>query len=118
MHADDKELILQGIYENLYLVKDFVNNVLQEIKDKDVSNYPIIALSQKEINLGLKIVDKVDFDLSWNFNISHLEEFVIKGIVLKEKAKEFIKVYKEHNKHYCLFITFDEKEADFVYVKK
>ena len=73
MHADDKELILQGIYENLYLVKDFVNNVLQEIKDKDVSNYPIIALSQKEINLGLKIVDKVDFDLSWNFNISHLE---------------------------------------------
>ena len=118
MHADDKEIILQEIYGDIYLTKDFLNKVLNEVKDNDVSNYPIIVLSQKEIVLGVKIVDKEDFDLNWNFNISHLEEFVIKGIVLKEKAKEFIKVYKEHSNHYCLFVTFDESNADFIYVKK
>lgn len=118
MHSDDKEIILREIYGDLYLIRDFINKVLIEIKEKDVSNYPIITLSKKEIDLGLKIVDKEDFSLSWNFNISHLEEFVIKGIVVAEKAKEFIKVYKEHSNHFCLFITFSESEADFVYVKK
>lgn len=118
MHADDKEIILREIYGDLYLIKSFITKVLLEVKENDVSNYPIIVLSQKELVLGVKIVDKEDFDLNWNFNISHLEEFVIKGIVLKEKAQDFIKVYKEHTNHFCLFVTFDEKEADFIYVKK
>jgi len=118
MHADDKEIIFREIYGDLYLIKSYIAKVLLEIKDKEVSNYPIIVLNQKDISLGLKIVDKNDFDLSWNFNISHLEEFVIKGIVLKEKVIDFIKVYKEHSNHLCLFVAFNENEADFIYVKK
>jgi len=78
----------------------------------------LLVLSKSEIALGLKIVDKKEFDTKWNINISHLEEFVLKGIILKEKAKDFIKVYKEHNNHFCLFVTLNEKEADFVYIKR
>ena len=118
MHPDDKEVILQEIYSDLYYTKNFILKVLNEIKDNKVSNYPIVVLSEKEIDLGIKIVDKNDFKLHWNFYISHLEEFVNKGIVLKEKVKDFTKVYKEHPNHLCLFVTFDETEADFIYVKK
>lgn len=118
MHADDKELLLKEIFEDFSQSKDLVNQVLQEIEDNAISNYPILVLSKEEINLGLKIVDKEDFNLRWNFNISHLEEFVAKGIVLEEKAKEFIAVYKEHSAHYCLFIMLSETEADFAYVQK
>ena len=117
MHADDKEVLLTEIFQDLNNTREYILKVLDEIKENDVSNYPILVLSKADIALGLKIVDKAEFDTKWNINISHLEEFVIKGVVQKDKAKDFIKVYKEHHRHFCLFVTLNEKEADFVYVK-
>lgn len=118
MHATEKEVLLAEIFEDLSIAKIYIDKVLEEIKDNDVSNYPIIVLSKADILLGLKIIDKKDLELKWNFNISHLEEFVVKGIVQKDKAQDFISVYKEHSAHYCLFITLNEDEADFAYVQK
>ena len=118
LHNEDKEAFLAEIFEDLSITKVYIDKVLEEIKLNDVSNYPIIVLSKADILLGLKIIDKKELDINWNFNISHLEEFVIKGLVQKEKATGFIKVYKEHKIHYCLFITMSDTEADFAYVKK
>lgn len=118
LHATEKEVLLAEIFEDLSITKVYIDKVLEEIEANDVSNYPIIVLSKSEILLGLKIIDKKELDINWNFNISHLEEFVIKGVVQKDKAADFIKVYKEHKLHYCLFITLSETEADFAYVKK
>ncbi|MFT4643954.1 MAG: hypothetical protein ACI8ZX_000351 [Planctomycetota bacterium] len=118
LHADDKEVLLAEIFEDLNICKVYIDKVLQEIEVNDVSNYPIIVLSKSDLTLGLKIIDKKEIDIKWNFNISHLEEFVIKGLVQEEKAVEFTRVYKEHKIHYCLFITISETEADFAYVKK
>lgn len=118
LHPTEKELLLAEIFEDLSITKVYIDRVLEEIKLNSVSNYPIIVLSKKDILLGLKIIDKKELDIKWSFNISHLEEFVIKGIVQKDKAQDFIKVYKEHSEHYCLFITLSETEADFAYVKR
>lgn len=118
LHADDKEVLLAEIFEDLNICKVYIDKVLQEIEVNEVSNYPIIVLSKSDLTLGLKIIDKKEIDIKWNFNISHLEEFVIKGLVQEEKAVEFTRVYKEHKIHYCLFITISETEADFAYVKK
>lgn len=118
LHATEKEILLAEIFEDLSITKVYIDKVLEEVALNDVSNYPIIVLSKSDILLGLKIIDKKELDINWNFNISHLEEFVIKGLVQKEKALEFTRVYKEHNQHYCLFITLSETEADFAYVKK
>lgn len=118
LHPTEKEVLLGEIFEDLSITKVYLDKVLEEIKHNDVSNYPIIVLSKTEILLGLKIIDKKELGINWNFNISHLEEFVVKGVVQKDKAEDFIKVYKEHNQHYCLFITLSETEADFAYVQK
>lgn len=118
LHPTEKEVLLGEIFEDLSITKVYIDKVLEEIKLNDVSNYPIIVLSKSDILLGLKIIDKKELDINWSFNISHLEEFVIKGIVQKDKAEDFINVYKEHDEHYCLFITLTETEADFAYVKK
>lgn len=118
MHADEKEVLLKEIFEDLSICTDYILTVLAEIKQNNISNYPIIVLSKMDIQLGVKVIDKKEIDIKWNFNISHLEEFVSKKIVLAEKAKEFIKVYKEHQDHFCLFVTLNEEEADFVYVNK
>ncbi|MGB0885446.1 MAG: hypothetical protein ACPGVH_00200 [Chitinophagales bacterium] len=118
LHPTEKELLLAEIFEDLSITKVYIDRVLEEIKLNDVSNYPIIVLSKTEIQLGLKIIDKKELDINWSFNISHLEEFVLKGIVQKDKAQDFIKVYKQHTEHYCLFITLSETEADFAYVKR
>lgn len=118
LHPTEKEVLLGEIFEDLSITKVYIDKVLEEIKLNNVSNYPIIVLSKTDILLGLKIIDKKELDINWSFNISHLEEFVIKGVVQKDKAEDFIKVYKEHDEHYCLFITLSKDEADFAYVKK
>ena len=118
MHPDEKELLLAEIFQDLNITREYILKVLEEVDKNDVSNYPILVLSKSDIALGMKIVDTKEFDTKWNMNISHLEEFVIKEIIQKEKARGFIKVYKEHRNHFCLFVTLSEKEADFVYVKR
>lgn len=50
----------------------------------DVTKYPIFVAirGENDVDLGLPIVNRADFDISWNFNASHLEEFVSKGVVI------------------------------------
>jgi len=118
LHADEKEILLAEIFEDFGLVKPFIENVIEEVKNRDVSNYPIIVLSKEIIQLGLPFINSKEIETKWHFNISHLEEFVVKKLVEAEKAKEFIKVYKKHHNSFCLFVRFNETDADFAYVNK
>lgn len=118
MHPDEKEMYLAEIYQDLAFSKDYLIKILDELKYANVSNYPIFVYTKDSLRLGVDLLSNTQEELKWNVNVSHLEEFVHKGIVLKDKAAQFIKVYKEHADHFCLFVTFSEEEADFVYVSK
>jgi hypothetical protein len=82
-----------------------------------VSKYPIfIAMrGDSDFDLGLPIISRNDFDITWNFSASHLEDFVHKGVVDNEKAKEFIKAYKNPELFMCIFVA-DEGAMSFVFM--
>lgn len=111
------EEIYKSLHEDLEICRDYIKQISNGMIKGDVTKYPIfVALrGENDVDLGLPIVNRADFDISWNFNASHLEEFVSKGVVLKEKAKDFIGAYKNPSEYMCVFVA-EEGATSFVFM--
>ena len=96
------EDIYKSLHDDLDICRDYIRQIALGIIRGNVSKYPIFIAKRGEndIDLGLPIINRADFDIAWNFNASHLEEFVNKGIVSKEKLEEFKKAYKNPEQVY------------------
>ncbi len=112
----DEELY-RSLHEDLDVCRDFIRQIASGMIKGDVSKYPIfVALrGESDIDLGLPIIGRNDFDISWNFNASHLEEFVAKGVVARDKAQEFIQAYKNPAEFMCVFVA-EETSGSFVFM--
>lgn len=112
-----EEETYQSLQRDLEACRNYIRQIATGMIKGEVTRYPIFVATrgENEIDMGLPIVNRADFDISWNFNASHLEEFVAKGIVLKEKAHEFIQVYKNPTEFICVFVA-EESIASFVFL--
>ena len=79
------EEIYKSLHDDLEVCRVYVRQIATGMVKGDVTKYPIFVAmrGENDVDLGLPIVNRADFDISWNFNASHLEEFVSKGIVLR-----------------------------------
>ncbi len=111
------EEIFKSLQDDLEICRDYIRQVSQGMIKGDVTRYPVFVATRGEtdIDLGLPIVNRNDFDISWNFNASHLEELVNKGVVHKEKAADFIKAYKSPAEFMCVFVA-EESATSFVFM--
>ena len=111
------EEIYKSLHDDLEVCRAYVRQIATGMVKGDVTKYPIFVAmrGENDVDLGLPIVNRADFDISWNFNASHLEEFVSKGIVLREKANDFIKAYKNPAEFMCVFVA-EEAAASFVFL--
>ena len=115
MNLDEE--IYKSLHDDLETCRDYIKQVSAGMVRGDVTKYPIFVATrgEQDIDLGLPIVNRNDFDISWNLSASHLEEFVSKGVVVREKATEFIKVYKDPAKFMCVFVV-EEASGSFVFM--
>jgi hypothetical protein len=111
------EEIYKSLHDDLEICRDYIRQISAGMIKGDVTKYPIfIAMrGENDIDLGLPVVNRADFDISWNFNASHLEEFVSKGVVVPEKAADFIKAYKNPLEYMCVFVA-EEGATSFVFM--
>ncbi|HLP52841.1 MAG TPA: hypothetical protein VK154_18260 [Chitinophagales bacterium] len=111
------EEIYRSLHDDLEICRDYIRQISVGMVKGDVTKYPIFVATRGEsdVDLGLPIVNRGDFDISWNFNASHLEEFVTKGVVIKEKAQDFIKAYKNPAEFMCVFVA-EEGATSFVFM--
>ena len=109
------EEIYKSLHDDLEICRDYIRQIALSMIKGGVSNYPIFIATRGEadLDLGLPIIKREDFDISWNFSVSHLEEFVNKGVIVKEKAAEFIKAYKSPEQFMCVCLA---EEAAMSYV--
>ena len=94
-----------------------LNQAATEIRDNDVSKYPIFVIHQHFVDIGIQMVDKEKVNGNWSVNASTLEEFVTKQIIQPEKVEDFKKRYKEAKEELCLFVL-SELGADFIFLPK
>lgn len=114
--AIDEELF-ESLHEDLEICRDYIKQVAFGMIKGGVSNFPVfIAVrGENDVDLGLPLIKREDFDISWNFNASHLEDLVNKGIILKYKVQEFIKAYKNPQYYMCIFVV-QESSGSFVFM--
>ncbi|MFN8321441.1 MAG: hypothetical protein U0T74_02165 [Chitinophagales bacterium] len=111
------EEIYKSLHDDLEVCREYIRQVATGMLRSDVTRYPIFVAmrGENDVDIGLPIVNRADYDISWNFNASHLEEFVSKGIVLKQKANDFIKAYKSPINYMCVFVA-EEGATSFVFM--
>jgi len=107
--------ILKSLEKDIRFYNNSIKEVAIEILDDKVSEYPIFVAHQNIIELGEMILNKEDFDKDWSINASILEEFIEKGLVLKDKASEFKRVFKDPKKNICIFLV-TEEFAKFIFI--
>lgn len=112
----DEELY-KSLQDDLDICRDYIKQISMGMVKGNVTKYPIFVAirGENDIDVGLPVVNRADFDISWNFNASHLEEFVSKGLVLRDKAQDFIKIYKNPAEFLCVFVA-EEETASFVFL--
>lgn len=95
--------------------RDILDRASQEMRNQDLTNYPIFVVHQQEVELGVKIVDSETTNSSWDIHASTLEEFTYKNLIRSEKLDEFKKVYKDPDDYFCLFVI-SELGAQFIFL--
>jgi hypothetical protein len=111
------EEIYKSLHDDLEVCRDYIRQISKGMIKGNVSKYPIFIATRGEtdIDLGLPLITRNDFDITWNFSVSHLEEFVNKRIVSNDKVDDFIKAYKNPEQFMCVFVA-EEGATSFVFM--
>jgi len=109
-----KESPLKSLEADLLFYEDSIKEVSKDIRKTKLSRFPIFVAHQHEAFIGELILSHEELGTSWTIHASTLEEFLEKGLVLKEKQELFEINYKDPNKFMCLFAMVPEG-ANFVF---
>jgi hypothetical protein len=91
-------------------------DVVETVKNQDISNYPIIIAHnlELEIEIGIKLDTK---HKSLDFRVSTLEELYVKNLVLKDNLEDFKNLYLNKKDKLCMLVLSEDKQ-EFVFVPK
>jgi hypothetical protein len=102
-----KNEALQILHKDFAICKKFLQTVSLALRKDGVSKYPIFVALHEDIDLdiGVPIIRSEETGTYFSINASHLEDFVNKKIIEKEKAEIFISNYKDPEKFCCIFFS-------------
>ncbi len=110
-----------SVYERLPVehapYQKMMGQAADTIMDEDVSRYPILAIHQLELELGILLVQRSDEGSKWSIHASTLEEMVTKKLVQTNRIDDFRRVYKNPREFFCLFVLSDEG-AQFIFLPR
>jgi hypothetical protein len=105
---DDRD-ILEEIDERLRDYKHTFRMLSIKMVTDEISNYPIYILHAEDVDLGKVLLPDDETHLPFSVSISHLEDFVNRGVIEEKGVKGFQQVYKDPGEFLCIFYTLDEK---------
>lgn len=101
-----KEVYLERFGEEVNHYQGLMQEAFEGVINEGVSNYPVFIFHQHEVNVGLPIVDREQVAGGWSVNISTLEEFYIKGLVVIEQVEEIkAKIIGQPPQYCCLVLA-------------
>ena len=101
-----KEIYLERFGEEVNHYQVLLQYAIGAANHERVYNYPVFIFHQHEVNVGLPIVDREQVAGGWSVNISTLEEFYIKGLVMIEQVEEIkAKIIGQPPQYCCLVLA-------------
>ena len=93
---------LGQITKDFIIISDTLKEASYQVRSKGFSEFPIFPISKSENPIGQLLISKTELALSWDINITYLEEFINLGIF--EDAEGFKNAYKNPDEFCCLFV--------------
>ncbi len=106
---------LGSITTDFVKIADNLKDASYQVRVRGVSKFPIFPISKVELPIGQIFLGTKDMDISWNYNISFLDEFVQRGLIAEEKIEDFEEAYKNPDEFCCLFVV-DVDFTNFVFI--
>jgi hypothetical protein len=111
--AFEKEL--NSLKADVQFFSEQMKEVVTDVINEGFSQYPVFVAHQHEVKIGEVLFDKEEYQRTWTFNASVLEELMEKKVIHEHKREAFEKAYKDPQKQACVFwVTTDG--ASFVFV--
>ncbi len=105
------------LQEELKVYRNSMNEAIEMILDKGISEYPIFIAHQDTFGAGIPIINRYKVQGNWNINVSTLEEFLQKKLITPAKAKAFKQTYKPIADFICFFVL-SELGAQFIFLPR
>jgi hypothetical protein len=78
-------------------------------------DFPVFPVCKTTQPIGQILIEKNSLELTWNYFVTYLDEFIQRGLVDKDKEDLFKENYKDPDEFCCLFVI-DEDFHRFVYI--
>lgn len=106
---------LGQISTDFALVSDLLKEAAYQIRKRGFSEYPIFAVSRRELPLGTLLLGKYEQDNQWNYYASFVDEFVQRNIIGETAIELFKESYRNSEEYACLFVV-DGEFTKFIFI--
>jgi hypothetical protein len=107
--------VLESIRTDIRMAGALMQNFSMHVINDEVSQFPIYVAYLDEVSLGRPFIKRESMQLNFNYNASILEEFVKRGVILREKVQEFKDTFGDPEERACIFVVLPQ-EGGFIFV--
>ncbi len=107
--------LLGLISQDFVKVSDQLKEASYQIRKRGFSEHPIFVAVQKEIDLGILLINKTELENEWAYRASYIDEFIQRGLVGLESVELFKENYRHPDEFCCLFVVQNDF-AGFVFI--
>ncbi len=115
MQQEQESLALKAIRNDLAIVGKTMREFSAHVINEDISRFPVYVAFQDPVAIGKPFLTKEKDNLNWNYNVTILEDFIKRGVVVENKVEEFIQTFGDPEQRACIFIVLPA-EGGFVFV--
>jgi len=112
---DLNQKLMGNISEDFVKVADQLKEASYQIRKRGFSEYPIFAVTNNEVDLGVLLIDATELANRYVYKASYMQEFVERKLIGEESVLLFTENYKNPEEFCCLFALIGEFSG-FVYV--
>jgi hypothetical protein len=96
-------------------VSDHLKEASYQIRKRGISDYPIFVVCDVQQPIGNLLIDAFQFENSWFYYASFIDEFSQRLIIEPNKIENFVETYREPDEYCCLFVV-NEEFTNFIYI--
>lgn len=112
---DSRDSYLEKFGEQIEHYDQLMAEAFDGVINAGVSKYPVFIFHLQDVTVGILIADRHEIAGDWSVNISTLEEFYIKGLVMIEQVDEIkAKITGKPPMYCCLVIEGDKGSLIFL----
>lgn len=107
--------LMGKVSSDFVIVSEHLKEASYQIIKRKYSENPIFVLTTENVEVGVTLFKKEDFQTTYEYKASYLEEFLTRNLVGEESKEFFRENYKDPEEYCCLFVI-DESFAGFIYL--